>query len=93
MTTAYRDSNFVPTLIAASKNDGTTIVRVLASPTTHGLIIDDASTGSDNGNNKGSAMKDENMVAVLLAVSRTDGLTPVEIYADPTTGALFVDSN
>lgn len=93
MTNAYKDQNNVPTLIAASKNDGTTIVRIQANATNHGLIVDDASTGSDNGNNDGNAARDENFVPVLIAVSSADGVTPVEVYGDPVTGALLVDSN
>lgn len=93
MTTASRDQNNVPTLIAASKNDGTTIVKIQVSATTHGLIVQDAHTGSDNGNNGGNAMRDENSVPVLIAVSSVDGVTPVEVYGDPATGALLVDSN
>lgn len=93
MTDAYRDENGVPAIIAASKNDGTTIVRVLANPTTHGLTVDDNATGSDNGNNSGLAMRDGNFVPVFIAVSSADGFTPVEVYADPVTGSLLVNSN
>lgn len=92
MTNAYKDENGVSTLICASKNDGTTIVRIKANPTDHGLIIDDGTTGSDNGNNGGNAMRDENMVPVLIAVSSVDGKTPVEVYGDPVTGAILIDS-
>lgn len=100
---ASRDENSVPTLICASKDDGSTIVRIQASDSSHGLMIDDNNTGSDNGNNGGNASRDENHVPVLLAVSsRTatingvnyiQGVTPVEVYGDPLTGAILIDSN
>jgi hypothetical protein len=69
MTNAYRDENSVPTLICASKNDGVTIVRIEADPLTNRILVSDSSAGSDNGNNKGNAMKDENSVPVLIGVS------------------------
>lgn len=92
MTNAYKDENGVSTLIAASKNDGTTIVRIKASPTTHGLVVDDNTTGSDNGNNGGNAARDGNFVPVLLALSSAGDGAIVEVYGDPSTGALLVDS-
>ena len=39
------------------------------------------------------AKRDENMVPALLAVSNTDGITPVVVYADPTTHKLLVDTS
>lgn len=93
MANAYKDENGVSTLIAASKNDGVTPVRVLANATNHGLKIDDNTSGSDNGNNGNNATRDQNNVPVLIAVSSVDGFTPVEVYADPVTGALLIDSN
>ncbi len=35
---------------------------------------------------------DENHVPTLLAVSSVDGVTPVTVYADPSTHRLLVDS-
>lgn len=40
MSDAYRDANFVPTLIASSSVDGFTPVRVYADPTSHRLLVD-----------------------------------------------------
>ncbi len=103
MVNAYKDENSVPTLIAASNADGKTIVRIKVNASNHSLSVDDASTGSDAGNNKNNAARDENSVPVLLAVSsRTatvggvsfvQGITPVEVYGDPATGELLIDSN
>lgn len=41
----------------------------------------------------GDAKRDSNMVVTLLAVSNVDGLTPVTLYADPTTHRLLVSSS
>jgi len=38
------------------------------------------------------AKRDQNHVPTLLAVSSVDGLTPVTLYADPTTHRLLIDS-
>lgn len=93
MVNAYRDENSKPNLIAASKNDGVTIVPIQVDATNHSLVVNDASTGSDNGNNQGNAARDENSIPVLMAVSSADGVTPIEVYGDPLTGALLIDSN
>jgi hypothetical protein len=37
------------------------------------------------------AKRDQNRVATLLGVSSSDGITPVPLYADPTTHRLYVD--
>lgn len=91
MTDARRDANFVPTLIAASSANGTSIIAIKADPVTHGLEVDDASTGTDHG--PAYAVRDSNHVPVMLCVSADDGVTPVELYADPLTGNLLIDSN
>ena len=38
------------------------------------------------------AARDQNFVPTLLGVSNADGLTPIVIYADPTTHRLLVDT-
>lgn len=40
MANAYRDANFVPTLIASSNADGQTPIRLYADPNTHRLLVD-----------------------------------------------------
>ena len=37
-----------------------------------------------------NAVRDENNVPTLIAASTADGLTPVRVYADPTTHRLLV---
>ena len=39
-----------------------------------------------------NAYRDENNVPTLIAVSNTDGKTPVRVYADPVTHRVLVDS-
>ncbi len=101
MANAYKDENGISTLIATLNTDGSGIVRVLANPTNHGLEVSDGTTGSDNGNNKGNANRDNNNVPVLIAVSSAtttvngvnyvQGITPVEVYSD-SSGNLLVNS-
>jgi len=90
MANAERDQNFVPTLIVALSTNGTTIVRVKADASSHGLMVSDAATGSDHG--PVNALRDDNFVPTLLAVSSLDGVTPVVVYAD-SSGNLLVDSS
>ncbi len=90
MANAYRDENSVPTVIGASSADGTTPVRLKINATTHGVQINDASTGTDHG--VANAVRDGNNVPVIMAVSSADGFTPVEVYVDPT-GSLLIDSH
>lgn len=90
MTDAKRDNNQIPTLLGSSSTDGSTPVPVKANSTTHGIIVDDAGTGSDlSGDN---ASRDDNGVPVAMGVSSDDGETPVPIYADPSNGKLFIKS-
>lgn len=88
MANAARDQNRVRTLICASNADGTTPVLVKASG--NYIMTDDNTTGTDHGGP--IAVRDANYVPVLLAVSSADGTTPVEVYADPATGKLLIDS-
>ena len=86
---ASRDQNRVTALLAASSSDREP-TKVYADPTDHTLGVHDGTTGSSLGGN--IAARDGNRVPVLLAVSSADGVTPVEVYADPTTNELLVDS-
>lgn len=88
MTNASRDNNNVPTIIGTSNTDGSTILRMTADPSTHGLMISDGVGGTDYGFT--SAEHDDNSVPTILAVSSSDGTTPVPIYLDSSTGALLI---
>jgi hypothetical protein len=92
MSNAGHDSNSRPTLICASKLDGVTIVPIKADPTTHGVKNDDGATGTDNGNNGGNAMMDENMVSVATALSSDGSGRIIEIYGDASNGKLLIKS-
>lgn len=90
MANAAHDENGIPTLIAALNTDGATPIKVKVVAATHGLEIEDNTTGSDNG--PADALHDDNRVTTLLAVSSDDGVTPVVVYAD-SDGNLLIDSN
>lgn len=89
MENANRDQNNVPTLIAVSSADGTTIDRVEVNPASHSLRISDGVTGTDFGTV--NAKRDENSVRCLMGVSSVDGVTPVAVYTDGN-GYLLVQS-
>lgn len=94
MANSPKDQNGRNGITCASSSNGTTIVVVTANPSNNNaLSVDDASTGSDNGNNGGNAMLDENSVAVWTALSSVDGTSIIEVYADPVTKKLLIDSN
>jgi hypothetical protein len=88
MTNAKRDGNYVATILGTLDSDGATLVPILVNPSTKGLKVRDAATGSDNGPE--NAPRDENYVPALVAVSSADGVTPVVVYAD-VDGNLLID--
>jgi hypothetical protein len=92
MANASRDENGIPTLVATSSVDGAGIVRICADVSLHSLCVEDDTTGTDFGNNNNNANRDDNQVPVLIAVSSADGVTPVEVYADPVTNKILVQS-
>lgn len=90
MANASIDENTNATMTARLNTDGLTITRVEANATTHGLEIDDNTTGSDNGGT--FAATDSNGRPTLFAVSEVDGMTLVALYVN-SSGKLLVDSN
>lgn len=80
MANAPRDENQVPALLAVSRDDGKTVIRILADPSTHGLNIQEGTGGVDRG--PANALRDGNQVTSIIATSSVDGVTPVVIYAD-----------
>lgn len=86
---APRDENRVPTFQAVLDTDGETPTNVLVDPTVHAFMVDDDTTGSDNGPT--NAKRDDNRVPVAMVVSESDGTTPVALYAD-SSGNLLIDS-
>ena len=77
---ASKDANYVNVLTAVLNTDGQTVMSVYANPITHRLMLNNGTTGSDNGPT--NAIKDKNHVPTLLGTSSGDGLTPVTAYAD-----------
>ncbi len=90
MSNAPIDQNGSRGILATLNTDGKTPTKVKADPSTHALKVLDASTGSDNGGDRGT--KDENNTTGWFAASSADGVTPVAIYTD-VDGNLLVDSN
>lgn len=82
MANAKIDSNGRPAIIATLNSDGKTIVQAKADPMAHSLIISDGTSGSDNGNNSGIAMLDDNSNPVWIAESSDGSGTMIEIYAN-----------
>lgn len=93
MPNAPRDANFRPAIICASNADGTTIVPIIANASSHYLNVEDNASGTDHGNNSGSATMDENGVSVWAAEASDGSGNIVEVYGDPVTGSVLVNSN
>lgn len=90
MANAKIDENGQQTATAYLDTDGVTITRIYADPTTHGLAVHDASTGSDNGGNVNTL--DENFRPILFAESSAGDGELVALYVD-SSGNLLIDSN
>jgi hypothetical protein len=93
MANAGIDQNNRPTLIAASKDDGETVIQITADPSNHGITVEDDVGGADNGNNNDNAQLDENSVPVATALASDGSGRVIEVYGDPLTGALLINSN
>lgn len=89
MGKASRDENQVTSILAKWRNDGITPLPILANPSTHAMMIDLGTTGSDLGDD--NAAKDPNFVSSMLAVSKTDGSTVVPLFAT-SGGNLLIDN-
>lgn len=92
MSNAKKDQNGRNTITALSNAD-LSVVQIQANPSNNGLKVDDNTTGSDIGNNNGVAQIDENNVSTLTALSSDEDGTIINLYADPLTGKLLIDSN
>lgn len=88
--TAPRDNNRIAVIQGVLDTDGATLVNIKTDPTTHALKVGQGSSGTDNGPT--DAARDGNYETTLVAVSESDGTTPVVLYAD-SSGNLLVDSN
>jgi len=92
MTNAIRDNNGIPVALATSNADGVTVLPMQVDPTTHGIILDDNTTGTDKSPNS-NAKRDQNQVPVMMGVSSVDGVSRVALYIDSATGKLLLNSN
>lgn len=91
MTTAKIDANRVPTLLAVSSSDGSTLLNVKANPVNNAMKAENNTTGSDLGSPVNDP-RDENRKVAFWAVSAVDGVTPVAVYVD-SNGQLLINSN
>lgn len=90
MTDAKIDNNGIKTAIFLSNADGKSTLPLWVDPVSHGLVIDDNTTGSDLGSIP--AKRDRNNDPVQLGVSSADGITPVAPYIDSVSNKLLVKS-
>ncbi len=84
-----RDDNRIPTLRAVQNTAGTPIGNVTADPLTHALEVIDGTTGSDYG--PATAKRDDQRVPSIMAVSTSDGETPISLYID-SSGKLLIQT-
>ena len=91
MANAKIDENRIPTILAVSSTDGSTLLNVGVNPVNKGLKVDDNTTGDDLSTNEND-LRDENRKTGLMAVSAVDGVSLVELYAD-SEGKLLINSN
>ena len=89
--TTILDENRIPAMIAISDADGSTVQSIIGNPANHALGALDGTTGTDK--NGDIDPRDENRKIAFFAVSATDGVTPVAVYCDSSTGKLLINSN
>ena len=87
MTNAIKDQNHVPSLLALSYIDGTTLVPIKIDSSNGGIEIDRINTVSTAAMN---AARDGNHRATLMGVDSVSG-DPIPVFADPVMGAILVD--
>lgn len=85
-----RDNNGIPTALGTLDTDGVTVVSIKVDSTSHGLKIDDNTTGT--GFASSSADRDANRATAIWGVSSADGTTPIYIATD-SSGNLLIDSS
>jgi hypothetical protein len=88
---AGHDENGRTTMTTLLNSDGKTIQNLIADPTSHALYVADGSLGSDNGNNAGNAMLDENSVPTLTALSSAGDGTIINLYSDSSNNLLIAN--
>ena len=89
MTSTPRDDNRIPTLLGTQNMTGVPI-SVKATPSLNALRVTTHIAGVAN--SRKIAVRDDNRVPVLLAVSSVDDSSPVEVYTD-INGNLLIQTN
>lgn len=89
MTDTKRDNNNVPTMVAILNSDGSTLVPIKATASSHVIDVSNGSGGSDNGPSVARGLRDGNYETTLLAQDSNGNLVP--LYAD-SNGALLIKS-
>lgn len=79
MANAGTDESRAKSVTAILGTDGSTIEALTADPTLHALLVDDGTTGSNNG--PSIEKHDDNHVPTLYALSSTGDGTRVPLYA------------
>ena len=90
MANAPVDQNTQQAMIGVLNTDGKTITRVVASPTTSYLHVNDNTTGTNLADS--NSYTDSNGRTTMFAVSSVDGKTLVALNVD-STGALLINSH
>lgn len=91
MTNAIIDQNGTKSALCTSNADGITPLRLYLDPSTHEIVVNDGTTGSDlSGDN---ASRDQNIEPVLMGTSSSDNATPVAPYINSATNELLINSN
>lgn len=88
MANAKIDDNNVKTILGTSSVDGTPVL-IKAKESNGALYVE---TGSSGTGASDVASRDDDFNPVLLAVSSVDGITPVTVSANPTTGAILIQT-
>ena len=86
MANAIKDQNHVPSLLALSYVDGTTLVPIKINSSDGSVKTDNTHTVSTSAMN---AARDSNFVTTLMAEDSVSGGT-IPVFANPTTGGLLI---
>ena len=90
MANAAIDENGRQSITAFLNTDGSTIARAKADPSTHALLVEDNTTGTDEGGYQAGI--DENGRQTLYAESSDGDGELIALYVD-ADGQLLIDSN
>ncbi len=84
------DENSEATITGLLSTNGTDITRVEGDPSTHAILVDDNTTGSDNGGH--IAATDENDRTTMFVESSDGDGVLIALYVN-ADGELLIDSN